>query len=169
MLIRGPDEYLIAYSTLRNRHTADDHQVKNLKTWFLNHPGAIVKQETKFADHRGDLFSMASRHRSFVRRLFESSRLIRLSSIFKARSFLEKRVTGQNTHYQSDEGLDAFTNLIVLFVGLVMLLAPLWWLNYVNADTARLGIISGFVIVFSSLLYMASVSRSFEIMAATAA
>lgn len=50
-----------------------------------------------------------------------------------------------------------------------MLLAPLWWLEYVNSTDVRLGIITSFICVFIFLISLSVVNRPFEVVAATAA
>jgi len=50
-----------------------------------------------------------------------------------------------------------------------MLLAPLWWMQNVADNNDRLGIITGFVILFTLLMAGATINRPFEVVAATAA
>jgi hypothetical protein len=50
-----------------------------------------------------------------------------------------------------------------------MLLAPLWWLEDVSDSKDRLKIITGFVILFISLMTVATINRPFEVVASTAA
>jgi hypothetical protein len=50
-----------------------------------------------------------------------------------------------------------------------MLLAPLWWLEYTKTSEKRLGIITGFIIVFVGVLLCATANRAFEVVACTAA
>lgn len=49
-----------------------------------------------------------------------------------------------------------------------MLLAPIWWLAFVSDIKVRLGVITGFLCVFISVMATAT-SRPFEAVAATAA
>ena len=62
---------------------------------------------------------------------------------------------------------------ITIGLGLAMLIAPLWLLQYVytaepNLKT-RLGVITGFLVAFTLLLSVMVVARPFEVLAATAA
>lgn len=50
-----------------------------------------------------------------------------------------------------------------------MLLAPLWWLEYVNQDEKKLGVMTGFICVFVGLMSLGTVNRPGEVVAATAA
>jgi hypothetical protein len=50
-----------------------------------------------------------------------------------------------------------------------MLIAPLWILNYVSGPSARLEIITAFVVVFLCLIQSVTIAKPFETLAATAA
>jgi hypothetical protein len=50
-----------------------------------------------------------------------------------------------------------------------MLLAPLWWLEYVKNSENRLKVITAFLIAFIGMMSVAVVNRPFEVVAATAA
>jgi uncharacterized membrane protein len=73
------------------------------------------------------------------------------------------------TAYSSDQAFEQFTTLGIIFLGLIMLLAPMWWLECVSDSKARLRIITGFVVVFILAMTTATINRPFEVVAATAA
>ena len=50
-----------------------------------------------------------------------------------------------------------------------MIVGPLWWLQHLAAQKARLGVITGFLVVFTILLSILTVARPFEVLAAAAA
>jgi hypothetical protein len=50
-----------------------------------------------------------------------------------------------------------------------MLLAPMWWLEYVGTSESRLKIITGFVCGFVGVMMCATVNRPFEVVASAAA
>ena len=50
-----------------------------------------------------------------------------------------------------------------------MLVGPLWLLQHLSAQQARLAVITGFLILFTILLSILTVARPFEVLAATAA
>lgn len=50
-----------------------------------------------------------------------------------------------------------------------MLLAPMWWLEFVSGSKKRLAIITAFLVVFILAMATATVNRPFEVVAATAA
>ena len=59
--------------------------------------------------------------------------------------------------------------MIVIIVGFLMLLVPLWILEFVVNEVPRLAIISGFMTLFLILISSITVAKPFETLAATAA
>ena len=76
---------------------------------------------------------------------------------------------GRTISYSSNSRLDLFTNVSIITAGLVMLLAPLWWLEFVDNSKIKLAVMTGFICVFVGLMSTATVNKPFEIVAATAA
>ncbi len=56
-----------------------------------------------------------------------------------------------------------------MFLGLGMLIGPLWWLQNLSNSEVRLGVITGFLFAFMALLSILTVAKPFEVLAATAA
>lgn len=50
-----------------------------------------------------------------------------------------------------------------------MLIGPIWWLDAVSENHKRLGIITGFILLFALLLSAATQVKPFETLGATAA
>lgn len=74
-----------------------------------------------------------------------------------------------NATYYNDDKIDITITSIILFLGLVMLLVPSWWLNLAESHTTRLAIITVFIATFLGLLLLVTPSKPFETMAGTAA
>ena len=72
------------------------------------------------------------------------------------------------THYASDKRIDVFITFIILLIGVFMLIAPLWILEYVRRKVDRLGVITIFIVLFILLLSLTTVARPFETLAAAA-
>lgn len=77
-------------------------------------------------------------------------------------------IIDENIHYLSDQRIDFFIAMIMTTLGLAMLIAPLWWLAFVGHTTKRLGIITGFVVVFLCFVTFATNARTSESLGATA-
>jgi hypothetical protein len=89
--------------------------------------------------------------------------------LFKAKLVEGLHVKSDTTSYASDQMLDRVTTLGVIAAGLLMLLAPMWWLECVSDSKARLAIITGFVCVFIMAMSTGTINKPFEVVAATAA
>jgi len=157
-----------AFSSMKSRQGAQDHQVRNVQNWLHNHGNAIDPDEQAFIDHEGDTIAVVSKQKSLLRLLLERFQPMR--SLFRVGGRAD-RVDSECTKYYSDRWFDTATTAAIIVVGLMMLFAPMWWLNGETDGYKRLGIITGFVILFSVLLFGATTSstKGFEVLAATAA
>ena len=75
----------------------------------------------------------------------------------------------ETTHYYSDERMENFVTVVITAVGFVMIVAPLWWLLFVDSKTHQLAIITCFIALFLGLISSVTVAKPFESLAATAA
>ena len=117
-----------------------------------------------------DLIAITTKFRTPLRRYLERSTwILKLWPFKKSRpSTLTNQDLFAGSVYFSDEDLDRFVYGVIIALGLLMLLAPLWWLNYVSDTTKQLGIITGFLVFFVFLLSRATGAKPLETMAATA-
>lgn len=159
------DTYVQAYSEVRSRPRAEDRQVSNVRNRLQR--GAVAKEEATFIDERGDLITIGHRDRPPLARLLEFC--LRQAACFRAKPILGLHVLGPATTYTDDERFEIVTNVCIVFVGLLMLLVPPWWLLKINSDYVRLGVITGFVFIFILLMSLSVVNRPFEVVAYTAA
>ena len=65
--------------------------------------------------------------------------------------------------------MEKFAGALISAAGLIMLVAPLWVLNFIEGSVVRLGVITAFITVFFILAALATTARVFETLAATAA
>ena len=79
----------------------------------------------------------------------------------------------RTTVYNKESLIDKFVTCATLILGLVMLIGPLWWLQHLALGapdlSARLWVITGFLVLFVILLSVLTVAQPFEVLAATAA
>lgn len=151
---------------MRARSKANKRQIANLENWLYNFPGAIDPEETKFIrDHQEDLIPILTKGRSPLRHLLEESRKFRSWKLFS----ISKKEGTPTSHFYSGRKMDAFTNAIIIVFGLAMLFGPMWWLNSINSDDGKLGIITGFTFLFTVVLVSSSVDQPFQILGGTAA
>lgn len=77
------------------------------------------------------------------------------------------------TIYSDEVRMDKFVSCVTIVLGLMMLVAPLWLLQYVYAikpdPVARLKIITWFLVGFPMTFGMVALARPLEVLTATAA
>lgn len=164
-LLNHYNQYVHVFSKIRARPKAEERQVNNLHEFRGRN--SIKAEEMKFIDHEHDLISINHHPSTPLGKILTAMKFVRLSSLMRA-----KPVDGahsSSTHYASDEALGHLSTGSVIFLGFVMLLCPIWWLEYVNDSKTRLGIITGFLAFFMSLMSLATVNRPFEVVASSAA
>ncbi|KAH7379172.1 hypothetical protein DE146DRAFT_306481 [Phaeosphaeria sp. MPI-PUGE-AT-0046c] len=161
------NQFIDAFSKLRARPRAEDRQIDNVVHWLERK--AINKDEATFIQKKGDLISINSRSRPPLGQWIETCQSLHLWKIFRAKLVPGVHVKSATTVYSSDEKFESFTTTSIIVIGLVMLLAPMWWLEFTSTSTVRLGIITGFLCAFISIMSMATTNRPFEVVAATAA
>jgi hypothetical protein len=133
--------------------------------------GAITPEEryVKRNEHEGDLIAINSRSLPPLGRWLEACTSFHLSTLFRAEPDKHKQVNSATTVYSSNAKFERLTTRSVIVTGLIALLAPMWWLEFVSDSHKRLGIITGFICVFISIISVATHNRPFEVVAATAA
>lgn len=116
---------------------------------------------------------MVPKPKSALRRLLERSQNFRLSSLWRTRStetaLTKSNINSEEIYYSSDKSIDQFVAALILFLGVAMLIAPLWILHFVQGSVHRLGIITVFIVLFLILLSGTTVAKPFESLAGAAA
>nr|KAK5443051.1 hypothetical protein LTR18_005728 [Exophiala xenobiotica] len=165
-MLKEYNECVIAFSDMKARTTANERQIANLENYlYHNYPGSIDLEETKFVKHHEDLIPILTKGRSPLRHLVEKSRKFRSWGLFS----ISKEGGTSTSRFYSGRKMDAFTNAIIIVLGLTMLLGPIWWLNSVQSADGKLGIITGFTFLFTVVLVCSSVEQPFQILGGTAA
>jgi hypothetical protein len=163
------DGIVIQHAQLRARPVVPKKNVRSVQNWLYNHIGAIDDEEADYIRHTSDLFSLVPKVRSPLRRLFERSLHFRILPIWRERRTDLESHDEQHEFYMSDELIDAFVTIVITIVGFVMLVAPLWILEYVDGAAIKLAIITSFIVIFLALISFATVAKPSETLAATAA
>ena len=113
--------------------------------------------------------SINSRSRPPLGQWIEACRGLHLWKLFRAKVVPGVHVEAETTVYSSDRAFERLTTGSIIVAGVTMLLAPLWWLDYVSTSERRLGIITGFLVVFAAVMGISTSNRPFEVVATTAA
>ncbi|KAK0384103.1 hypothetical protein NLU13_8192 [Sarocladium strictum] len=157
-------EFLLRQSALRTLPQAPRRNVKSIKNWHYNFDhSAIAHAEQDYLNHEKDLISM-----------IDSLYFLRTLGIWKRR-------TGQGLddadpsdepdliRYFSNKRIDSFASGVIVTIGVVMLLAPLWILLSLDNPRIKLAVITIFISTFLLILSFAMVAKPFEALAVTAA
>ena len=128
-----------------------------------------MAEETEYIKHPSDLFSLVPRVKSPLRLLLERSSRFRLLKLWQQKTVDHSASEDKDIHYFSDEKIDHFVATMIMGLGLIMLIAPLWILAFLEGLVPRLGVISAFIVLFTALLSVTTVAKPFESLAAAAA
>ncbi|CAL8583944.1 hypothetical protein XPA_009554 [Xanthoria parietina] len=167
--------FVLDHSKLKARPDATKRQVSNVEKWLYNANDPIRPDEVAFIKKEGDLMPMVPRVKPPLRRFLDRFGIIGRISCFrrKGNKLDQRHFQSETTIYNLEERIDKAVTCVTIVLGVVMLIAPLWILQYIYGEQAdmkaRLEIITGFLIGFTALLSIVTVARPFEVLAATAA
>ncbi|KAL8959475.1 MAG: hypothetical protein Q9193_003671 [Seirophora villosa] len=172
--------FVLDHSQIKARPNAAKRQVSYLHNWLFNNNGPIRPAEASFAE-QDDLMPVVSREKPPLRRLIDRYDILSRFSWWRIRKenlnprhYNHKDNYASHTTIYSDEArMDKFVTCVTIVLGLMMLIAPLWLLQYVHAikpdPVARLKIITWFLIGFPMIFGMVALPRPLEVLTATAA
>ncbi|KAF2814458.1 uncharacterized protein BDZ99DRAFT_237951 [Mytilinidion resinicola] len=81
----------------------------------------------------------------------------------------DKIINDGRGYWQNDRNLEAFSFWVIAFVGLGMLVGPIWILAFIVDPLKRLGVITGFIALFFILVAVATTAKVSEALASAAA
>lgn len=163
------DELILQHSQSRARPPVLKKDICSLENWFYNNGNVILAEETGYIKHHSDLFSLVPTPKSPLRSLLERSSHFRLLRLWQRKDIDHSASQDENVHYISDEKIDSFIATFTMSLGLIMLIAPLWILAFLEGLVQRLGVISAFIVFFVALVSITTVAKPFESLAAAAA
>ena len=147
-----------------------------VRLWLENNPHAINDPEAAYINptYEDDLIPVYPKPRSWFRKVLEKTSLLKHRPLrtYLSREPCDKLIRekeGQETVWHNDKYVEQFSATVIGMIGLGMLIGPIWALDKVGPSTARLGIISGFIVVFYILVGIATTAKVFENLAAVAA
>lgn len=162
------DEYLTSYASIRSWRPADKYQIANVENWFSSNLGAIDVAEQQFIKTGKDVVALVPRDRSPLHRFLE-----RYEPFLKSRLFRETQWPDQSIHrasfYYNHSRVEATVGAAIVIVGIILLLGPMWALQFIGGSSAKLGVITGFVVFFTALLSSTTLAKPYEVLAGTAA
>jgi hypothetical protein len=164
------DSFVLQQSALQKFPLAAQKDLLSLKNWHYNHSDcAIASKEQDYLQHDLDLFSVAPREKTPLRRFLETSLWFRDNPLWKKKKAPDPPAYDRDAvAYISDTRINRFITCLIVFVGMAMLIAPMWVLQALDDPLKKLAVITAFLIVFLGLVSYATVARPAEILAATA-
>lgn len=166
------DGLLLQYSAICAWPEAPKSNVQSVRNWLHSTKNAIYDEETAYINRSHDLVSLAPKAKSPLRRFFERSSYFRLAKIWKRKPSEDIDFSlpyPGMAYYMDDSRVENFIRFLITVLGMIMLITPLWVLAITHGTMKRLGVITGFIILFLSLVAFTTTARPFESLAATAA
>ncbi|KAF1948719.1 hypothetical protein CC80DRAFT_485693 [Byssothecium circinans] len=170
--MRQYNELLLQHSQLCAKPAVPPNHIRSVSNWFSHTQNAIHDEERAYITHPTDLIQLVPSSYTPIRSLLERSTRFRLFGLWRKptpTSLHGHFPQPDLLHYTSDSRVDAFVAATVTFLGMVMLIVPLWVLAVTHGTMKRLGVITGFVVLFLGLVAFTTVARPFESLAAAAA
>jgi hypothetical protein len=144
--------------------------VSNSYAWHYNHHGAILDEEQAYITHEDDLMAVCPREKASFRRFIGRLALARRHRFFHREPDGTESYHDPETHYLARlDRIDKLVSGIILVAGLVMLVVPLWILQFLGDNVVRLGVITAFVVLFLVVVATIAGAKPYESLAATAA
>ena len=113
---------------------------------------------------------MVPQEKTPLRKFLDTSRIFRRLTIFRKSQSPELTLYNNGwVHYFSDERMNRCVTVVIVAVGTLMLIAPMWILQAMGNQQQKLCVITAFLLSFVVMISYATVARPFEILAATAA
>jgi hypothetical protein len=167
------DEFIIQQAELKKHPQPSEQDLGSLKNWHYNHQNKTINSaETSYLSSAHDLLSVVPKEKTPLRKLLEQN------SFFIARSFWHQRKKPVLPHYDkdlnvityiSDKRVDNFVAVLIVVIGMVMLIAPMWVLEFIDSEVKKLGAITAFILGFFAMVSYAISARPFEVLTAIAA
>lgn len=150
-----------------------------MRYWLKSsRPTAIDIRESQYIDHDDDLVSIHPKTKTPGRVFLEKfafgspwnpkgiTWLKKLLSREAPKDFVSLR--NEDTVWPNDRRMEKVSTAVISVVGISMLIGPIWALAFIRPIEGRLGVISGFIVIFFVVLAV-TISRLYEALAATAA
>ncbi|CEJ82519.1 hypothetical protein VHEMI02579 [[Torrubiella] hemipterigena] len=168
--LRLYNEMILQQSNIKKFTRAPSQDVKSIMNWHYNYDyAAIAADEQLYLNEENDLICVFQKDNTPLRRVIDSSLRLRTLSIWKRKTEDMTGYDARYVSYYSDKRIDRFASSVIVGLGAVMLIAPIWILQAMKSLTMKLVVITMFVFFFLLILSFAMVAKPFEALGATAA
>lgn len=163
------DAYIDSYSRIGTRSSVIARDVQSVETWHEANPSAIHDEELGYLKRRDDLIYVNPKSSDSVLRRLLTGVTSRSVPWFRRHPSDKQAYDPNITVLHDEERAEAVFAKTTIFVGLLMLIGPIWILEFVAGSLQRLGVITAFILLFLVLVSFATTARAFESLAAAAA
>ncbi|CZR63284.1 uncharacterized protein PAC_13181 [Phialocephala subalpina] len=164
------NSFINSHTPLRARPAVPKEDSNNSYAWHYNNHGAILDEEQAYLTHEDDLMAIRPQEKGSLRRFIGRFALARRHGFFRRNPDGTENFQDPETHYLARlDRIDKLVSGIILLAGLLMLVVPLWILEFVTDEVVRLGVITTFVVLFLVVVVTISGAKPYESLAATAA
>ena len=164
-----PDAFLIQVAEITKWPTADPVNVRSLKNWHRICRGVISVQDQTYINKIADLCNLVPPDVNPLRRFLDRWNFFMLSPLWWKPTDPDLPVyESPQVIYISDKKMDRFVLFLTVLIWLAMLIAPLWILYFVADAISKLGIITGFIVLFLGVVAVLTDSSPSDMLAATA-
>ncbi|RTE71498.1 hypothetical protein BHE90_014096 [Fusarium euwallaceae] len=162
--------FVLQQSKLRRYPEAPHRDIRSIRNWHHNHDyAAIAPEEQEYLQHDKDLICLVQKDKTPLRRLIDTSLTIRTLPIWRHKDKAAPDYDAEHVSYYSDARMDKTASVVIVAVGIIMLITPIWVLQAMDGLRAKLAVITTFVLIFLLVLSFAMASKPFEALGATAA
>jgi hypothetical protein len=161
------DDFINSYSQIAARARVSIRDIRSVKNWTDSWPNAIKDEEIGYVDQSEDLVYVMQKQDGLLNRKFKDFATIG-RPWFRRSPKGDVQPTMENVHLYDEERAESFFGRIMMLFGLLMLISPLWILEFVSRPLPRLGIITSFVLLFYIFLSLMTTARPSECLAAAA-
>ncbi|KAH8591298.1 hypothetical protein B0O99DRAFT_744507 [Bisporella sp. PMI_857] len=150
---------------------AAEKDIESVRNWHFNHGNlAIDSAEQQYLTHRHNLISIVRKEKSAFRRLLERSLSFRIHPFWRLKTVPQLPAYGEQViTYTSDKWINRFITMVIMSIGTVMLIAPLWILQSIGDVNRKLTVITAFIVAFLGMVSYVTSAKPFETLGATAA
>ncbi|CAG8959669.1 hypothetical protein HYFRA_00001573 [Hymenoscyphus fraxineus] len=131
---------------------------------------ALETYETTYITHTDDLIALNPSTRSPLYHLLRHTMELTgfFPRIFRRLPTDELAIDGHTSWYD-DRKFERVAYAVICFVGLGMFIVPFWMLSGLAGTEGKLGVVTGFVVLFYGVVALGTTARAFESLAAAAA
>lgn len=135
----------------------------------MSYDGAIDPKEIIFI-HKNDLVPIIQESKSLIRDWFETHVIFRIHGFWRQKPPEDIELGEMEARkYINNAYVEVVTAVCILVAGTLLLIVPLWILPVLETQNSKLGIITGFIVAFLLVMWLATTARHLERLGATAA